>query len=80
MEKTDLVKFLLGEIEDEQAKFSRFEKAKSRAEKEAEREGKYWCECLEWDGTFLKKSRISDNCKMARRLSLKFSGRKSHAE
>jgi hypothetical protein len=70
MEKTDLVKFLVGEIEDEQAKFSRFEKAKSRAEREAEQTGKYWRECIEWDGTFPKKSRISDNCKMARRLLL----------
>lgn len=70
MEKIDFVKFLIGEIEDEQAKFLRYEKEKERAAKEASKTGKCPWECFEWEVTVPKKSRIIDNCKMARRMLL----------
>ena len=70
MQKIDLVKFLVGEIKDEQAKFSRYKAEEKLAYKKACVRGKEMWECREWDEPLPKKSRISDNCKMARRLLL----------
>ena len=70
MEKIEMIRYLLDEVEQEQNKFFRYESENKRAMKESAKTGEssWLFKC--WDEPIPKKSRISDNCKMARRLLL----------
>ena len=68
--KIDIVRYLLDEIENEQDRQKRYETEKSRAWKEAERTGKRFWECEKWSEPYPHKTRISENCKVARRMLL----------
>ena len=68
--KIDIVRYLLDEIETEQDRQKRYDAEKARAWKEAEKTGKEFWECKKWNEPYPHKTRISENCKVARRMLL----------
>lgn len=77
MIKIDIIKFLLDEVEQEQALFDKYKSDCVKAEKEAGqaiKDGKMsaqaW-EYFEWKGRYPKKSIITANMRKIRLLSLK---------
>lgn len=68
MNKIEIVRYLLDEIEAEQDRFKRCEAEEARARKEAEKSDKNYWQCMKWDEPYPRKIRITDNCKMVRRL------------
>lgn len=70
MEKIEIVKYLLGEIEQEQDQFKRYEVEKQRAKKESDKTGKHIWNCEKWNEPFPSKTRIKENCKIIRRMIL----------
>jgi hypothetical protein len=74
MDKLDVVKFLLKEIEEEQELFKKYEEAVKIAKEQASKDGKdyYWF-YIKWEGRHPSKNRIKDNCKKIRQLMLDIS-------
>lgn len=73
MNKIAMVRYLLDEIEAEKELHRKFELAEEKARKEAEQnEGNYWS-YFGWEGRQPTRSRIEDNCKLARRLLIEIS-------
>jgi len=70
MNKLEIVRYLLDEIEAEQDRFKRYETEKARAKKEADKVEKYYWQCEKWDEPYPCKSRITENCKIVRRMMM----------
>lgn len=70
--KTDVIRFLLDEIDAEQDKIERYNAEVKRAKEEAGLDWN-WLKFLRWNESIPRKSRIADNCKLARRLLLEIS-------
>lgn len=68
--KTELVKYLVTEIEAEQDRLIKYDEEETRLWKEVKETGKRPYECNRWIGKVPHKSVITSNCKMARRLLL----------
>ena len=68
--KIDIVRYLLDEIEAEQDRQKRYDAEKARAWKEAEKTGKRFWECEKWSEPYPHKTRVEENCKVARRMLL----------
>ena len=71
--KIEIVRYLLDEIEVEQDKVKRYEAEQQRARKEADKTGKSWWQCEKWNEPYPHKTRITENCKVARRMLLELS-------
>lgn len=68
--KIEFVKYLVDEIAKEKADLVRYEKETNDAWANHKATGKSYYECITWKGNIPKKSRIQENCKIARRLLL----------
>ena len=68
--KIDIVRYLLDEIGIEQDRQKRYDAEKARARAEAQKTGKGFWECEKWSEPYPHKTRISENCKVARRMLL----------
>jgi len=66
--KTEIVRYMIHEIEEEQEREKRYKAECQRAQKESEKTGKSWWACKRWNEPYPKKRRIIENCKVARRL------------
>jgi hypothetical protein len=73
MKKLEIVRYLLDEIEAEQNKQTRYEKEQDRAQKESDKTGKRIYYTMKWDETYPHKSRITENCKIVRRMMMEIS-------
>jgi hypothetical protein len=71
MNKLEVIKFLLTEIEKEQDKILRYNKAELEAEEKAkdDEQHSYWY-YMNWEESQPSKNKIKDYLKMIRRLSL----------
>lgn len=73
MNKLDVVKFLLDEVEEEQQNFKAYEKVEKEADKKNKeiKDFSYWRYMRDnWNKRYPSKSKIKNNLKMIRRLTL----------
>lgn len=68
MNEIKIIQFLLEEVEQEKNKFERWKIEEKRARKEADQNNKHPWQCVKWNEPYPNKTRIADNCRIARRL------------
>jgi len=73
MKKLEIVRYLLEEIEAEQEKVDRYKAERERARKEASKSNKELWQCSRWNEPYPNKSRITENCKIVRRMMMEIS-------
>jgi len=70
MKKIEIVRYLLEEIEAEQEKLNRYEAEQLRAGREAVKTNKEPWQCDRWNEPLPHISRITENCKIVRRIMM----------